>query len=182
MRILCFMALFILSGCIHNGDEFGDKPFFPSSAKRPGAINNTPHIDEPASARLPNDISEFEEFTVEPDGTIKFKADLIYFAYDTNSLTDKAMIQLQAIVTYLEKHPNVSIRIDGHADERGSTEYNMALGLQRGNSVQTYMSRLGIQNNRLHIITYGEEIPVDPDHNEAAWAQNRRVEFKVKTH
>jgi peptidoglycan-associated lipoprotein len=183
MRIISLIALFILTSCIHDNGGSERGPLFPSSRKATKSqTNNDASIENPASARLPNKIDQFEEFSIEPDGTIKFTADLVYFAYDNNSLTDKAMIQLQALATYLEKNPQLNIRIDGHADERGSTEYNMALGLQRGASVKKYMKQLGIVEGRLALITFGEEIPVDFDHNESAWSQNRRVEFKLKSH
>jgi peptidoglycan-associated lipoprotein len=72
----------------------------------------------------------------------------------------------------------VSVRIEGHCDERGSDEYNLALGEKRAQSVKTYMISLGVPAERMSIISYGEEIPLVMGHDEEAWAQNRRAEFK----
>jgi len=73
------------------------------------------------------------------------------------------------------------LRIEGHCDERGTIEYNLALGERRANSVKNYLVNYGIDPNRLTTISYGEERPKDPRHNEEAWAKNRRVEFVIIT-
>lgn len=79
----------------------------------------------------------------------------------------------------LIKHPNAKIQIEGHCDERGTLEYNLALGERRANSTKKYLISLGISENRISTISYGEERPLDPGHNEEAWARNRRAQFVV---
>ena len=77
-------------------------------------------------------------------------------------------------------HPDVSVIIEGHCDERGTSEYNMALGDRRAQSAKSYLVDLGIGSRRLMTISYGEERPLDPSHNERAWAKNRRDQFVIE--
>ena len=79
----------------------------------------------------------------------------------------------------LSEHPDAVIRIEGHCDERGSDEYNMALGEKRAATARDYLINYGFNADNLSIISYGESRPVDPGHNEEAWAKNRRAEFIV---
>jgi peptidoglycan-associated lipoprotein len=79
----------------------------------------------------------------------------------------------------LHKYPKVKIQIEGHCDERGTNEYNLALGERRANSTRNYLISLGISPDRISTISYGEERPLDPGHNEEAWAKNRRAHFVI---
>jgi len=79
----------------------------------------------------------------------------------------------------LSKNPNLKIQIEGHCDERGTAEYNLALGQRRANSAMKYLISLGIPAGRLSTISYGEEKPLDPAHNDEAWAKNRRGHFVI---
>ena len=79
----------------------------------------------------------------------------------------------------LKKFPNVKIQIEGHCDERGTNEYNLALGERRANSTKKYLTSLGITADRVSTISYGEEKPMDPGHNEEAWTKNRRANFLI---
>jgi peptidoglycan-associated lipoprotein len=79
----------------------------------------------------------------------------------------------------VSNHPSLKIQIEGHCDERGSNEYNLALGERRATSAKLYLIKLGVPENRLSTISYGEERPLDPGHNEEAWAKNRRCHFVI---
>jgi peptidoglycan-associated lipoprotein len=79
----------------------------------------------------------------------------------------------------MTNNPNAKIRIEGHCDERGTNEYNMALGERRANSAKKYLIKLGVKESQLSTISYGEEKPLDPGHNEEAWAMNRRAHFAI---
>ena len=103
----------------------------------------------------------------------------VYFEFDKFSLTSQARNTLDSNAAWLENHPEVSVQLAGHCDERGTEEYNQVLGENRAISVKKYLVTLGIDSDRLFTISYGETIPADPDHNEDAWAKNRRVEFKI---
>ena len=103
----------------------------------------------------------------------------IYFAFDRDTLTPAATANLDKSADWLNSHPEVAIIVEGNCDERGTNEYNMALGERRANSAKRYLVGLGISAERISTISYGEERPVDPAQNEAAWAKNRRDDFKI---
>jgi len=104
----------------------------------------------------------------------------IYFDFDQYLLTGAAKDTLANNAKLLKAAPGVSVKIEGHCDERGSDEYNLALGEKRALATKNYLVSLGVSASRLSTISYGEEMPLDPRSNEAAWAKNRRAEFKVK--
>ncbi len=104
----------------------------------------------------------------------------VYFGFDDSSLTKKARQILKEKVEWLRKHSDVEVVIEGHCDERGTKEYNMALGQRRAQSIKNFLVNAGIDAHRLETISYGEERPVDPRHNEMAWAKNRRGHFRIK--
>lgn len=103
----------------------------------------------------------------------------IYFGFDQFTLSDEARATLANNADYLKANPGLNIRIEGHTDERGSDEYNLALGERRANAAKSYLVSLGIAPNRLNIISFGEEMPLTVGSDESAWAQNRRAEFKA---
>lgn len=104
----------------------------------------------------------------------------IHFEYDRYNLTDQAANTMGQNAEYLMKNPEVTAVIEGHCDERGTEEYNLALGEKRALAARDYFVRFGIDRSRLSIISYGEERPFDAGSNEEAWAKNRRDHFVVK--
>jgi peptidoglycan-associated lipoprotein len=104
----------------------------------------------------------------------------IHFEFDQYVLTPMAKQTLAANADLLKAAPAVKILIEGHCDERGSDEYNLALGQKRALATQSYLVSLGIAAYRTSIISYGEEMPLDPARSDSAWAKNRRAEFKIK--
>jgi len=103
----------------------------------------------------------------------------IYFDLDKYDVRPQDVEILKENAALLMKHPNVKIQVEGHCDERGTAEYNLALGQRRANSAMKYLVSLGIPAARLSIISYGKEMPLDPGHNEEAWAKNRRAHFII---
>lgn len=99
----------------------------------------------------------------------------VYFKYDSDQIQDEYIAVMQAHAQYLRDNPDARIIIEGHTDERGTPEYNIALGERRARSVARYMQNLGVDVNQLSIVSYGEEKPVAPGHNESSWQQNRRA-------
>jgi peptidoglycan-associated lipoprotein len=108
-----------------------------------------------------------------------FESEKIYFDYDKADLKPESQTTLENKAKFLNANPSYSLRIEGNCDERGTNEYNLALGERRADAAKNFLSSLGISANRITTISYGEEKPVDPAHNEAAWAKNRRDEFKL---
>lgn len=102
---------------------------------------------------------------------------LVHFDYDSAQLSDSTQSSLRANAEFLSKHPG-AVAIEGHCDERGSDEYNLALGESRAKAVRDYLARLGIQSKRLEVVSYGSEQPLNMAHDEQAWAQNRRAQFR----
>ncbi|MBI1862103.1 MAG: peptidoglycan-associated lipoprotein Pal [Deltaproteobacteria bacterium] len=104
-----------------------------------------------------------------------------YFDYDSYSLRADAREALKANAAWLKRNKGVKVQVEGHCDERGTTEYNLALGERRANAARDFLTRLGVPKARLSVISYGEERPADPGHNDSAWSMNRRAVFVVLT-
>ena len=100
--------------------------------------------------------------------------DRVFFEFDRFDLSPEARDVLERQSEWLKRFPIITITVAGHSDERGTREYNLALGEQRANSVKNYLVALGIDSNRIRTVSYGKEQPVDPRSTEAAWSKNRR--------
>ncbi len=100
---------------------------------------------------------------------------VVHFDFDSSEIRPEYLPMLRAHADYLVNHPSARVVIEGHCDERGSREYNIALGERRANAVKRFLEAEGVSSLQLETISYGEERPVDPGHNEAAWAKNRRA-------
>jgi peptidoglycan-associated lipoprotein len=103
---------------------------------------------------------------------------VVYFEYDQFNLTSKSIQALKGVTELMKKNAKITISIEGHADERGTREYNLALGQRRAESVTNYLIANGINRNRLITKSYGEERPLSLGSNDTAWSKNRRVEIK----
>lgn len=108
-----------------------------------------------------------------------FESDNIYFAFDKSDLTDESKSTLREKGNWLRTNRDYSVTISGNCDERGTAEYNLALGERRAHAAKKFLMGLGISENRLATISYGEERPVDPGHNDEAWAKNRNDQFTL---
>jgi len=109
-----------------------------------------------------------------------FESEDIYFEFDQSILSDTAKQNLNKKAQWLKDFPAAKALIEGHCDERGSAEYNLALGQKRADAAMNYLTSLGINANRISTISYGKEKPLDTGSNEAAWAKNRRAHFVLK--
>ena len=117
--------------------------------------------------------------------TVKYLAkgvpDRVFFATNKSSLTTKSRETLRKQATFLRKNKDLNVTVEGHADERGTREYNLALGERRANAVKDYLMTYGISGSRISVISYGKERPVNSGSTPLAWSQNRRsVTVKVK--
>ena len=101
--------------------------------------------------------------------------DRVFFDYDKHNVRNDQRAQLEKQAAWLKRYPQVQVTIEGHADERGTREYNLALGERRANSAKDFLVANGIAANRVRVISYGKERPVALGHDEASWAQNRRA-------
>ena len=145
-------------------------PVIPPAKPLPPVVEETPA----PMPRLPDTLGEGRR-SVQSRITATFKT--IYFEYDQSALSPEGQSTLEAIGQLMKAVPSLTVRIEGNADERGTNEYNLALGDRRAMTVQAYLKSYGIATSRLTPISYGEEKPAVDGHDEAAWSKNRRVDF-----
>lgn len=155
-------------------------------AKKPAPETTAPTaaMEKPVVSEMPAQPAGVQEQAVSdlpaaPELAAVAGLQRIYFAFDQHTLSDQARDTLAGNAAWLKANPGEKVVIEGHCDERGSDEYNLALGERRALAAQSYLMSLGIDAGRLTTISYGEERPLAPGQSEDAWAQNRRAEFKV---
>jgi len=138
-------------------------------------------IDDTAAELQETDLGAGEFTAIDPsDPVLSAIFKNILFNYDQFSLTPQACAILDSIGAWMKGNPGKVLMIEGHCDDRGTNEYNLALGDRRANSAKTYLVQLGVDSARIYTISYGEERPIVDGSNESAWAKNRRGEFKLK--
>jgi peptidoglycan-associated lipoprotein len=103
----------------------------------------------------------------------------VFFEYDMSELSDRSRTTLQTNSDWMKKWPSTRVTVQGHADARGTSEYNLALGERRARAVRDYIVSLGVDTGRIDVVSMGEEQPICTDENEACWSQNRRGQFVV---
>jgi len=138
-----------------------------------------PEEPKPAPAPQP----QAEEPTPVPSQVIpqpEIKLESVYFDFDKSNIRGDASQVLQNNATLLKNAQGIKVRIEGNCDERGTNDYNMALGERRANSARDYLVNLGVDKNLLITVSYGEEKPICTEQNEACWSKNRRVDFIVE--
>jgi peptidoglycan-associated lipoprotein len=130
----------------------------------------------PAEAAKP-EAAKPEEMKAEPaqQAAVQATFQVVYFDFDKYDIKPEFRAVIRANATHLKAQPDMKMVIEGHCDERGTTEYNLALGQRRANAVKNALVAEGVKSSNLKVISYGEERPVDPGHDEAAWAKNRRA-------
>lgn len=126
------------------------------------------------------DAEKLAQKTAIQEAKEKFLNENIYFGFDKASLTMTAQEKLMIKASWMQNNLAASIIIEGHCDERGTTEYNIALGDRRAEKVKSFMIDLGVEGHRIQTVSYGEERPVDSGHGEDAWKLNRRAHFTLE--
>ncbi len=147
-----------------------------AQARRDREAAERARTDSIASARAAEEAAERERIMAGLRNTLE---QVIYFEYDDDKLRDDAAEALGQKVQFLRANPGIRIRITGHTDERGSVEYNLALGMRRAQVVKDYLVGFSIDESRLEIVSMGEDQPQDVGHDDAAWAKNRRAGFTI---
>ena len=159
------VAVALLSGCASTGDTGAPADTKPASDKMPpvaAAGAPVPAPDELAPVR---------------DRNSPLFQRSVYFDYDSFVLKPQYASMLEAHGKFLSSKPKVKIMIQGHADERGSREYNLALGQKRAETVKRSLGALGVKDEQVEAVSFGKERPRDPGHNEEAWAKNRHADI-----
>jgi len=103
----------------------------------------------------------------------------VYFDFNSSTLSSSTRDALESNANFLKEHPSVEVQIEGHADERGGVQYNLALGEKRSQAVKQYLVSMGVSSSRISTISFGKERPIAFGHDESAWSQNRRANFVV---
>jgi peptidoglycan-associated lipoprotein len=133
----------------------------------PSVVENTPPAL--ASSALPGSVADFQQSA----------GDFVYFDYDQSTLSPEARATLERQAAWLKSYPGVKVLVEGNCDERGTREYNLALGARRASAARDYLVSLGVAGDRLSTISYGKERPIDPTSSETAWSRNRNSHSAV---
>jgi peptidoglycan-associated lipoprotein len=162
-----FSVMLVLGGC--GGDEAVKEPEAPPRAivPPPPPPPEPPAVEEPA----PEPVVEQEQ--VNP----LLNERVVYFDFDSSVITDEALPIIKAHAEYLSAHGDIAFTLEGHCDERGTREYNIALGERRADAVRRMLVANGVAEGQIKVVSYGEERPAQLGHNESAWAANRRAVF-----
>ena len=166
-----FAAALIVSACAGDYSDTGAVSSGGSSA------DNSAVSGSPSSAVSSSEIKGPQPGT--QDALLVDVGDRVFYATDSSSLSAEARKTVGVLAMWLNSNPSVTLALEGHADERGTREYNLALGERRANAVRDYLIDLGVNVNRLQTISFGKERPAILGSNEAAWSQNRRAVFSV---
>jgi len=148
----------------------------PEQAATPASVKTEATSEQPVPSA-----TETKEQAVPVSQVVELRASLekIYFDFDSANLFKQARDKLSKNAEIMKKDHDVKVQIEGHCDERGSDEYNLALGEKRARAAMQYLTLLGVPADHLSVISYGKEKPADSGHDQAAWAHNRRDEFVV---
>jgi len=179
LMLILVMSMFALYGCPKSADV--------SSAPEPQKVEQAPaQPAEDAAAKAAEEKRAAEaaaakaaEEKAAQERAAKEAAGLkpIYFDFDKSFVRDDAKAVMKANVDYLKANPNVKVRIEGNCDERGTIEYNQALGQRRASSTKKYLTDMGISGKRISLISYGKEKPVCKESTEDCWQRNRRADL-----
>lgn len=144
------------------------------AARRAAGLGGEESPTLPSAADIEEMRIRGKEFVVAPD------LQPVRFDFDATTVADAGRPALRANADYLKQHPDLEVLVEGHCDERGTTDYNLALGQRRAKAVRDYYMRLGVPGAKIATITFGEERPSCPRSDEDCWAENRRAETKVR--
>ncbi len=174
MGLFCIFMIIFASGCsttekaAGSGSTMGD--YSSSTSNNGGAYGSQTEFDamnKSAALKQERLLAEAAAFSD------------IFFAFDQYDLNTEARNMLEKLASWLSANNGWEATIEGHCDDRGTTEYNLALGERRAQAAKIYLTNLGIEESRISTISYGEEMPLDPANNETAWAKNRRDHFVI---
>lgn len=160
---LALSLILLVAGCARNVKTT------PPPAAAPAPATTTAPAAATAAAPAPAEISALDD----PNSVLAQR--VIYFDFDKSNIRSEFLDTLTAHAKYLVAHPDQKVRIEGYTDERGTVEYNIALGDRRAQAVRRFLLFQGVAPGQLTTVSYGEAHPADPGHDEAAWAKNRRA-------
>jgi peptidoglycan-associated lipoprotein len=172
----------VMAACGGSAPEPEPEPEPEPQVEEPTVDEAAERARREAEAQRRREEEERRRAEAERNRVLAVIAERVHFDFDKSDIRPDAAEVLQRKVTVLREYPGVELRIEGHCDERGSNEYNLALGQRRAEAVRRYLVSYGVDVGRFATISYGEERPTARASNEEAWAQNRRAEFRVTDH
>ena len=170
------ISLMGLSGCASQKKVVVEQKPAPVEQKQTPKEPEKKPAPQPQAKEVPQKMEKVEEKPAVPKD-LKFGS--IYFDFDTSNIRSDQQPRLGNNAQLLSQYKMVTILVEGYCDERGTNEYNQALGQRRADAVKNYLIDYGIDRSRISTVSYGEERPVDSGHNETAWTKNRRTEFTI---
>jgi peptidoglycan-associated lipoprotein len=165
IRLAMLSLVLVLGACKKNA------PIDAAGSDGPLVTRDTPTsvpVQPDLSAQMPEDVKEMMR-----------NFERVYFGLDSAKLSGDALEALQQNAAIMQRSPGIKVEIQGHADERGTTDYNLSLGQRRASSVSGYLTRMGVGEARLDTVSFGEERPLVNGSTEGAWSKNRRAEFRI---
>ena len=179
LRIVLVLSLFVVSLAACGRSTPPAAGPAPTAAAPAGNDADRARADSIAAAELARRQAEERELRAQIARAQEILTNVVYFEYDSFSLDPEAETRLRTKAAIMRANPTVALRVEGHADERGSTEYNIALGQRRAEAVRTFLSGYGVPTDRVSTFSFGKERPAVQGSTEEAWAQNRRAEFAI---
>ncbi|MGE4506082.1 MAG: peptidoglycan-associated lipoprotein Pal [Desulfovibrionaceae bacterium] len=174
--ILMVIAVMCLSLALASCAKKRTEPLPPGATKV--EVKEDP-VDWGQTETRPSGPSESELQSQQMAQAVREMGNVIYFEFDSSALTEHSRAVLSSKADILKRYSGLTLVIEGHCDERGTTEYNLALGERRARVAYDYLVILGVSPDRLSIVSFGEERPADAGHTEEAWSKNRRDEFRI---
>ena len=165
---LTSLALALMAGCASQSTQESE----PAPAPAPSMSSGASSQATPSAATPRGTASGYGTRTVSMP-----RARSVYYEYDRSEIKDDGVKTIDANAQYLREHPEVKVKVEGNADERGSAEYNLALGQRRADAVSKRMTILGISSDRIETVSFGKEKPKSTGHDEQAWSENRRSDI-----
>jgi peptidoglycan-associated lipoprotein len=177
--ILMIVGMVLLVGCAPKTIETMQKPTTSITERNLSSQDDTGRdrrgITEEELSR-----AERERLIREQEGKVEaLMMKDINFGYDSYTINSSELPKINAVGNYLKQNGEIKIVAEGHCDERGTVEYNLALGQKRAEAVKAYLIKMGVDGGRIRTISFGAEVAIDPGHTEDAWARNRRAHFKI---
>jgi len=166
-RLFLFLLVIALAGCASKATEQPVEP-----GEEPSSVLEAP----PEPVAPPRDFESFDsDLNPYVPGTNRLLPRVFYFPFDAAVIGPDDLASLEMHATVLRNNRDRSVVIEGHCDERGTREYNLALGERRADAIRSFLTSAGVSPRQIETVSYGEERPEDPGHTEAAWARNRRA-------
>lgn len=177
MRTMTVLSLLALIGAGCKTAQTESKPVATNVPQTDPAVVTITEEQGVLESESTEDVLVASDLVLETESSPLGEIGAVYFEFDSAELTEESQEILDRVAEWLVSHPQVAVRIEGHTDTRGTSEYNLALGERRAHAIERYLGLLGVRDDQMTTVSYGEELPVTAGEDETAYAQNRRGEL-----